>query len=110
MMGGRAAGSTAFLPPSFTAQNLFPLRYGISLKKKTSSAGRDEPGDHDEWPRKRNRDVRQFAPSHPIEHGSGDQSDSERNPQCDFAISSRPKTANDAADPGDPTIGEPKHG
>src|SRR5713101_8779573 len=28
-----------------------------------------EPGDHDERPRDRNHDVRQFARRHPVEHG-----------------------------------------
>jgi hypothetical protein len=65
-------------------------------------------GDHDEWPRDRNHNVRQFAPRHPVENRGGDQSDNERNPPCDLAISSRPKTADDAADPGDPTIGKPQ--
>ena len=59
-----------------------------------------EPTDHDEGPRVRNRDERQFAPRHSVEQRGGDQPDGERNPPCDIASTSRPKPADDTADPG----------
>src|SRR5260370_13330848 len=77
---------------------------------ETCAEADQESADHDERPRDRNREVRQFAPRHPVQHGRGDQSDSERNPPCDIARPSRPKTAAYAADPVDPAIGEPQHG
>src|ERR1700751_2158463 len=77
---------------------------------ETRAEADEEPSHHDERPRDRNRDVRQFTPRHPVELRCGNQSDKESNPPCNITYPGCPQTADNATDTSDPTVGEPHQG